>query len=102
MRSQLLTVLIGLMCCSLVFVAFFEIKKNFDNYSKTAVPALVVFCWIFLYLPFSGIIPSSIIYLSNEDEGMVTYERLVAAVTALLLLIGILLICVLVHLYYKR
>ncbi len=87
---------------TLVFVFFFEIKKSFDEFSKTAIPALVVFCWIFLYLPFTGILPSAIFYLSINSEELVIYERMVAGVTALLLIVGISLVAVLVHLYFKR
>ena len=63
---------------------------------------MVVFCWIFLYLPFTGILPSAIFYLSIDREDLVTYERMVAAVTALLLILGVSLIGILAHLYFKR
>jgi hypothetical protein len=101
-RSEVLTVWIGLICCAVVFLLLFKIKQNFDKYSKTAIPALVVFCWIFLYLPFTGVVPSSAFYLSKNDEDWVVYERLLAAFIAFLIMVGISLIAILGYLYFRR
>lgn len=77
LRMNFIVAILGLMVVAIIFVVFYEIKKSFDDYAKTAVPALVVFCWIFLYLPFSGIIPVSLMYLSVDKEELVFYERMV-------------------------
>jgi len=53
-------------------------------------------------MPFSGIIPSSLIYLSVDKEELVDYERMVIAVTALLLMFGIALVTSITHLFFKR
>jgi hypothetical protein len=63
---------------------------------------LVVFCWVFLYLPFAGIIPSAIFYLSVDREEYVDWERLVTGVIAQLMLLAAGLVMVIVHLFYKR
>ena len=65
LRANFIVVMIGLVRVGAIFWLFFKIKQKFENFSITAIPAIVVFCWIFLYLPFIGILPSAIIYLSE-------------------------------------
>jgi hypothetical protein len=62
----------------------------------------VVFCWIFLYLPFCGIIPSAIFYLSIDREEYVDWERLVTGSIAVLMLLAITLVITIIHLFFKR
>ena len=102
LRANFIVALIGLVVVALIFMGFYNLKKNFDDYAKTAIPALIVFCWIFLYLPFSGIIPVSLMYLSVDDEKLVSYERMVFAVVFLLLLAGLILLTIVIHLFFKR
>ena len=90
---------------SLFSIVFLEAKKKFDTYGKTAIPALVVFTWIFIYMPFAGIIPSAIIYLSSDWDDVVlqvTYERITAGFIAILLMLGVALTTIVIHLYFKR
>lgn len=101
-RSTFLTMMFGIYVVGGIFCYLYITKRNFDDFSRTAIPALVTFSWIFLYLPFSGILPTSIIYLSEQDEDQVDLERLVIGSTALLLLTGIVLVGLLTHLYFKR
>lgn len=101
-RVSYVVMVLGLFIVGAIFKAYFEVKKDFDSYAKTAIPALIVFCWLFLWLPFSGIIPSSLFYLSKDDEELVTYERMVWGLTALLLMCGVALIGILIHLFFRR
>lgn len=94
--------MLGIYVVGLIFCWLYVTKRNLDDFARTAIPAIVVFSWIFLYLPFAGIIPTAIMYLSEDDESLVLYERLVIGGTALLLLFGVALVGLLVHLYFKR
>ncbi|EAR95963.2 transmembrane protein, putative (macronuclear) [Tetrahymena thermophila SB210] len=101
-KSNCITMIIGFPIVAIVFLLFYKLKQNFEGHARTAVPALVVFCWIFLYLPLAGILPSSVLYLSNDDESDVNYERLLLGFLIILLFLGIALFAIFIHLYFKR
>lgn len=67
-KWNFITMMIGIYIVGVIFCWLYVTKRNFDDFSKTAIPAVIVFSWIFLYLPFAGIIPTSIMYLSEQDE----------------------------------
>jgi uncharacterized protein (UPF0333 family) len=96
------TILLGVAIVSAVYVLFHYIKGNFEEQARTAIPVLVVFCWVFLFLPFGGIIPSAIFYLSIDREEYVDWERLVTGSIVVLMLLAIALVMVIVHLFFKR
>lgn len=62
---------------------------------------MVVFCWIFLFVPFGSIIPCAIFYLSINKEEYVEWERLVTGSIIQLMLLAIALIIVIIHLFFK-
>lgn len=59
MRTNFLTILIGMPIIALLFLVLFKIKQHFHHQAKTLVPAMVVFAWIFLYIPLAAIIPAA-------------------------------------------
>jgi hypothetical protein len=77
------------------------IKMKFEDFSKAAVPILIVFCWVFLYIPFGAIIPSARFYLSIDKEEYVDYERLVSGGIAVLMLLAIALISIIMHFFFR-
>lgn len=75
LRWTFLIMMIGIYIVGAIFCQLYITKRNFDDFAKTAVPALIVFSWIFLYLPFSGIVPVSIMLLSEDDEVIKIYLK---------------------------
>jgi hypothetical protein len=68
MKWNFSVALVGNVIVTLIFWLFFKIKEKFEEYSKTAVPSLISLTWFFIFLPFIGIIPASLIYLSINSE----------------------------------
>lgn len=102
MKWNFAVALVGNVIVTLIFWLFFKIKEKFEEYSKTAVPSLISLTWFFIFLPFIGIIPSAMIYLSINSESYVEYERMVIACVVLLILLGMSLVVIIFHLYFKR
>jgi len=83
----LLTVLIGNVLIVVIFNLFYSIKKNFEEYAKSLVPLLSIFCWAFIFIPFVAIIPITVINLRMEEDVANLY-KITVGIAALIIFIG--------------
>lgn len=99
--ALLLTVQVGLVLIFLIFHFFFQLKQNFEEYSDTIVPGVSVFCWIFCFLPFLGIIPITVINL-NKDDDIAELYQVTVGVTACLVFLGVGTLAIVANLFFNR
>ena len=83
----LLTVLIGNALIVLIFNFFYSIKKNYEDYAKSLVPLLSIFCWAFVFIPFVAIIPITVVNL-REEEDIAGLYKITVGIAALIIFIG--------------
>ncbi len=86
-KYLLLTALIGNIVILLIFMMFYSIKKNYEEYGKSLIPGLSIFCWFFVFLPFVAIIPITVVNLRMEEDIAELY-KITVGVAALIIFLG--------------
>lgn len=83
----LITALVGIFITVFIFQFFFTIKKNYEDYAKSLIPSLSIFCWLFLFVPFLAIIPITVVNLRLEEDIESLY-KLTVGIAALVIILG--------------
>ena len=87
-KYLLLTALIGNALIIMIFMMFYSIKKNYEEFGKSLVPAFSIFCWFFVFVPFAAIIPITVVNLRMEEDVAQLYQ-ITEGVAALIIFLGI-------------
>lgn len=94
-KYLLLTALIGNFCVVIIFQLFYSIKKSYEEFGKSLIPGLSIFCWLFVFIPFVAIIPITIVNLSPEEDIALLY-KITVGVAAMFIFLGIFILIIII------